>query len=363
MPGENTNNRTPVVRSKIAAIRDYLIEQSDGSALCKICRVRFGKKTSTSTITRHFDARHHNTYLAVTQRVLDIQHFQPYGRKDQIKVNNIDNKLTHWLVADQMAFMLMDSGWFKAFIRSLNERYTLPCRQTIAKRVSDAFNNRRIQLQPYLIQQPGKFSLTTDIWSACNMVSYLGITIHWVNTEWQMQILLLDIVLLHDAHTAENITDTICNILCDFVIGDRLLSITTDNGANMVKMGHLLHNKIEQQFENPNVIYLHCVAHILNLGVHVGLQKISSEVKKARTFSSKLRNSPLLLEDMKKIARSLEEDFKMPETDVPTRWNSTYLMLRRFEKIKTITDILVTKHQNLQDVYLTHTERDILEVS
>jgi len=124
-----------------------------------------------------------------------------------------------------------------------------------------------------------------------------------------------------------------------------------------------LHNKIEQQFDNPNVIHLRCVAHILNLGVHAGLQKISSEVKKTRAFSSKLRNSPLLLENMKKIARSLEEDFKMPETDVPTRWNSTYLMLRRFKEIKTITDILITKHQNLQDAYLTHTERDILEVS
>ena len=94
-----------------------------------------------STITRHFDARHHSTYLAVTQPVLDSQHFQPYECKDQVKVNDIDNKLTHWLVADQMAFMLMNSGWFKAFIRSLNERYALSCRQTIAKQVNNAFNN------------------------------------------------------------------------------------------------------------------------------------------------------------------------------------------------------------------------------
>src|SRR6266516_4242254 len=100
------------------------------------------------------------------------------------------------------------------------------------------------------------------------MFSYLAITIHWVNIEWQMQTLLLDIVPLHDAHIAENITDTICNILSNFVIGDRLLSITTDNRANMVKMGRLLHNKIEQQFDNLNIIYLRCVAHILNLSVH-----------------------------------------------------------------------------------------------
>ncbi|CAG8674451.1 1724_t:CDS:2, partial [Ambispora gerdemannii] len=118
---------------------------------------------------------------------------------------------------------------------------------------------------------------------------------------------------------------------------------------------------VEQQFENLNVIHLCCVTHILNLGVHVGLQKIASEVKKARAFSSKLHNSSLLLDDMKKIVRSLEENFKMPEIDVPTHWNSIYLMLQRFEKIKTMTDVLVARHPNLQDNYLTYAEHDILK--
>ena len=312
----STSNNILAKHKRVAAVHDYIIEQSDGSTLCKICRARFGKKTSTSTITRHFDVKHHNSYLAMNQCILNIQCFHPYGHKDQAKVDDINDKLTHWIVADQMPFLLMDSKWFKIFINALNERYISPCRQTIVKRVSNDFNNRRIQLQAYLIQQPGKFSLTTDIWSACNMESYLGITIHWININWQMENLLLDIVPLQDAHTAENITNTICSVLGDFVIGDQLLSITTDNGENMVKMGRLLQSKIEQQFENPNVIHLRCVAHILNLGVQAGLQKVASEVKKAHAFSIKLHNSPLLLDDMKKIARLLEEKFKMPETDV-----------------------------------------------
>jgi hypothetical protein len=103
--------------------------------------------------------------------------------------------------------------WFKIFVKALNERYTTPCRQIIVKRVSDDFYSRRIQLQAHLIKQPGKFSLTTDIWMACNMTSYLGITIHWIDVNWQMQTLLLDIIPLQDAHTAENITDVIYNIL------------------------------------------------------------------------------------------------------------------------------------------------------
>ncbi|CAG8522126.1 5146_t:CDS:1 [Ambispora gerdemannii] len=44
-------NNTPTKRMKVTAVHDYIIEQSDGSILCKICRVRFEKKTATSTMT------------------------------------------------------------------------------------------------------------------------------------------------------------------------------------------------------------------------------------------------------------------------------------------------------------------------
>ncbi|CAG8593600.1 3761_t:CDS:1 [Ambispora gerdemannii] len=120
-------NNTPAKCRKVTAIHDYIIEQSDGSTLCKICRVRFEKKTATSTMTRHFDAKHHSTYFVINQRPLEIQHFHPYGHKDQAKVDDINKKFTHWIVTDQISFMLTNSKWFKTFISALNERYTLPC--------------------------------------------------------------------------------------------------------------------------------------------------------------------------------------------------------------------------------------------
>ncbi|CAG8653717.1 3865_t:CDS:1, partial [Ambispora gerdemannii] len=126
-------NNTLAKCRKVAAVHDYIIEQSDSSTLCKICCVHFGKKIVTLTITRHFDAKHHSTYLVMNQHPLDIQHFHPYGHKDQAKIDDINKKFTHWIVTDQMPFMLTDSKWFKTFISALNERYTLSCRQTIAK--------------------------------------------------------------------------------------------------------------------------------------------------------------------------------------------------------------------------------------
>ncbi|CAG8660117.1 12255_t:CDS:1, partial [Ambispora gerdemannii] len=126
-------NNTLAKHRKIAAVHNYIIEQSDGSTVCKICRVHFGKKTAISIMTRHFDAKHHSTYLVMNQRPLDIQHFHPYEHKDQAKVDDINKKFIHWIVTYQMSFMLTDSKWFKTFVSALNKRYTLSCQQIIAK--------------------------------------------------------------------------------------------------------------------------------------------------------------------------------------------------------------------------------------
>jgi hypothetical protein len=220
-----------------------------------------------------------------------------------------------------------------------------------------------VQLRHYLSQQPGKFALTTDIWSAPHQQSYLGMTIHWIDANWELHAQLLDIVPLYDAHSAENITEQLCAVLTDFAIGEKILSITTDNAANMVKMGKLLCEQALLRFNNSNIIHLRCAAHVLNIGVKAGLEHISDSVQKARRFAGKLRNSQTLLREMRKLAEGIEEPFLMPELDVPTRWNSTYSMLVRLKDIKGVTDALVHKIPSLSNDYLTEEDRRTLQVS
>ena len=129
----NHNRTLSKRKKKVSAVHDYIIEQSDGLTLCKICHVHFGKKTATSTITWHFNTIYHSTYLTMNQCILNVQHFHPYGHRDQAKVDDINKKLMHWFVADQMPFMLIDSKWFRTFANALNERYTPSCRQTMTK--------------------------------------------------------------------------------------------------------------------------------------------------------------------------------------------------------------------------------------
>ncbi|KAH0680782.1 hypothetical protein KY290_022972 [Solanum tuberosum] len=83
-------------------------------------------------------------------------------------------------------------------------------------------------------------------------------------------------------------------------------------------------------------LHVRCMAHILNLIVQDGLKEIGLSIKRVRqmvkyvrSFSTGTRNF-LKCVEMQKI-----ECDKMLSLDVPTRWNSTYLMLdtaKKFEK-------------------------------
>ncbi|CAG8685215.1 4936_t:CDS:2 [Cetraspora pellucida] len=83
----------------------------------------------------------------------------------------------------------------------------------------------------------------------------------------------------------------------------KLLGITTDNAANMLAMGHILRENISNEFGNQTVQHFRCGAHVLNIVVEEGIKLISIEISKAQEFFMKLRNSPSLIHELKKILK------------------------------------------------------------
>jgi hypothetical protein len=66
-------------------------------------------------------------------------------------------------------------------------------------------------------------------------------------------------------------------------------------------------------------MHYRCSAHILNLAVNEGLSISQTCIKKLRKFVKKIRESPLLIDDLKHIFQSDDKDFLYPQLDVKTR--------------------------------------------
>ncbi|KAJ3708949.1 hypothetical protein LUZ61_012654 [Rhynchospora tenuis] len=77
-----------------------------------------------------------------------------------------------------------------------------------------------------------------------------------------------------------------------------------------------------------------CGCHILNLIVQDGLAVMNDELKQIRYTMKYIRHSQSRMEKFKLMCSQSHVPFKKPAWDVPTRWNSTYLMLELALELK-----------------------------
>ena len=92
----------------------------------------------------------------------------------------------------------------------------------------------------------------------CAVVCQSMCSFHFITPTWKLQAYCLRIIYMPESHSGENLAAMIRNILREYDITlDRVVSITTDSGRNMVKacdefdslvrvpcFGHILHNSV-----------------------------------------------------------------------------------------------------------------------
>jgi len=332
----------------------------NNKTLCSFCPASFSKSTGISTIKRHFERHHEEVYNQIKKVAQDII---PYTEEEHERVEEINNSLFGWIISDQQPFNVVENEEFKNLFFVLDPRYKLPTRQTVSHRIEEIFSKQKIFICDMLFSLEQKMSITTDAWTACNNQGYISITLHWIDKEWKMKNILLDLIPIHESHTGLAFAENIFETLVKYNLGNKILAVTTDNAANMITFGQHLTEMLSDKCNNHDFIHFRCAAHILNLAVQEGIKLINGPIDKARKFSSKIRNSQPLFEELKKIFEMKEKPFLVPEVDVPTRWNSLYLSIQKLYRIKSMTDILVVSNPQLQNIYPTNDEWEDINVN
>lgn len=346
---------------KSSKLWQYFIDSPDGKISCTLCRTQYSKTTGISTIKTHFQTHHPEQLDALTQQTMCPS--EPYGQRDREKVDKLSTLLVEWIICDQQPFYVVDNPRFRALVKALDERYQMPVRQTVANKVTQLYEAEKTTIKRALQGLDRKIAITTDMWTACTNQAYMSVTLHWIDDDWQLRRILLDLIPTHERHTGQNLKDAMMNVVRFFGIGKQILSVTTDNASNMDTFERALRASLRDEFENTEFCRVRCAAHILNLMVKQGLSSACESVTKARQFASHIRNSQKRFEALKKIFIMKDKPFLTPQTDVPTRWNSTYLMIARLREIREMTDILVVSDQALKSMYLEEAEWQQLDVS
>lgn len=142
-------------------------------------------------------------------------------------------------------------------------------------------------------------------------------------------------------HTGVTIADKLKEIVSSYDLEtSRLIALVHDQGSNMELAGELLEKEI-------NCESLSCAAHRLQLCIEEGLRvnAISRAIGAARKLVGHFRHSALATNALQKRQESMGMPPRKLQQDCPTRWNSTFYMIKSWPITAVLSDESVTKRQ------------------
>ncbi|KAF0419081.1 zinc finger bed domain-containing protein ricesleeper 2-like [Gigaspora margarita] len=182
---------------------------------------------------------------------------------DHYRSNNNDNKFSE-VTQDDLQLWIME--WI--VLKDLS--FTI---------VEEMQTNVQIELQEIL----EKFAFSLDVWTSTAVKAYMGIIVHYINKDWQLQQKTLDFIEIECSHTGANLANELINIF----------EFYQDNAFNNDTM--ICH--LESWSTNKNINFSDSnhfcyFAHVVNLFIQAALKKLKNETDKIRNFILKSRSSP-----------------------------------------------------------------------
>ena len=171
-----------------------------------------------------------------------------------------------------------------------------------------------------------------DTWTSIQNLNYMSLTCHFIDDDWNLHKRILNFCQVKD-HRGETIGRKIEMCLCEWGV-DGIFTLTVDNASSngaTIKFLQIVTKDWKGTVLEHEFLHIRCCAHILNLIVRDGLKEIDASIAMVREAVRYVKSSP----NRNQAFRSFSIKSKcLLSLDVPTRWNSTYLMLDTAKKFK-----------------------------
>lgn len=216
----------------------------------------------------------------------------------------------------------------------------LPDRTTVSNYIAKrAKEMKETVVIPHIKKHLNKWGggVTTDMWTECHtQTPYITVTVHYITDDWQL-VARTVATSEFDAdlrHTGANIKMEFDKILTAAGVNINRVICVTDRGANMLAA-----------FRDS--CHISCSDYMINT--------VLTHVFDARTTLEKLPDVRALLAGTKELVRYLKKGGLMHllgktlKQEVPTRWNSMYIMLVSVkESYAEVEHILETKSEKFR---------------
>ncbi|KAF7137017.1 hypothetical protein CNMCM5793_006821 [Aspergillus hiratsukae] len=226
--------------------------------------------------------------------------------------------------------------------RSAPSPPTIPSAITIRRRLESLVKDRQQRILR-MLPAGSKLSIALDCWTSPFSQAFMAITGYFIDADWVYREVLLDFKPIYGAHTGANLSSVLMETLVKHGIEDRVFGLTTDNASNNKTLVDSLQQALS---DGVLIIRIPCLAHIIQLSLNQLLdhikaanaqhreREISYTLNKIRHLAIYMNASPQRRETFNN--HQTKDPKLMPIQDVKTRWNSTFLMLRRAKRLRAI---------------------------
>lgn len=256
------------------------------------------------------------------------------GKYDHMKQREA---IAHWILTTEQPLNVVESPFFTFMFKINQPQYEKISRASARSDVISVYELERKKIQLALTSIKN-ISLTTDVWkSKVQKISYMCVTGHYVDANWDLQKLLLNFIPLPPPHTGLDIIDKLMKCTKEWGIEQKVYTISVHNASN----NDVAINVAIDTFSRNDLLplggmlfHVRCTAHILNLIVQDGIKEIEGIVLKVRKSVRLISQSEARLIKFSQIVHQLGLPSKRLIIDCATRWNSTYEMLLLALKVK-----------------------------
>lgn len=241
------------------------------------------------------------------------------------------------MVKSMLPINTVDKKPFWDMLSHFQPCYPVPSRKVFSDMIVPSIANTKEIIQTELLS--GRYvSFTTDIWTESKTnYSFISVTAHWINAHWLRRDFVLDTPHFPGSHTAVRIAEKLQQVLVDWSLmgegkpdGTDAQMVVRDGAKNMLA-----------GCRNVPIDSIHCIIHLLQLVVKDAVFKDSGcarVVKKCRTLVAFLHHSARATSAFREKQVVMlgvhVTATKLLVGDVCTRWNSTFLMLRRIQLLE-----------------------------
>ena len=273
-------------------------------------------------------------------------------------INDSKSMEMHFMVGEMIALdchtiSIVDEQGFRNLIHHAKPNYPIPSRHFLTEKIIPCMYETARNLICDALLKTSFLSFTTDIWSSGEKM-FISCTAHCIFENFDQQVLLLHVSPFSNSHTGEQIEKILKDMIHDFDIPDKKVhQICHDNASNMV-LG----------VQNTGYASLSCFIHTTQLAIKGSIfnqASVRNVIAKCRNICSHFHRSPKSCQTLHQLQKTLQKKILSVVQDVVTRWNSTYMMLKRMLELKEEMVLYLMDKKNSIEYSLSSDDWELIE--